>query len=267
MQKRIITLAAAVVWFIVFACQTEEHAVPTQQEVSDQALSSIAKLGFSTHNVQRLEDGAYLVEGDIILHESDFANGAQESLLQVANTEQYRTTNLVAGPRVITISVASSLGTAYVQAVDEAIARYNAEGLTITFSRVSSGGNIQIVKAGFLEQFLFLASAGFPTASGNPYNQVKVSTYQMNSQPLATKASIIAHEIGHCIGFRHTDYADRSYSCGGSASNEGASDVGAIHVPGTPTGPDANSWMLACIGSGQNRPFNANDKIALQYLY
>ena len=80
-------------------------------------------------------------------------------------------------------------------------------------------------------------------------------------------ATILAHEIGHCIGMRHTDFADRSYSCGGSPTNEGASTVGAVHIPGTPTGPDPNSWMLACIGSGQNRPFNANDKVALNYLY
>ena len=57
------------------------------------------------------------------------------------------------------------------------------------------------------------------------------------------------------------------YSCGGGTANEGASTVGAIQVPGTPAGPDPNSWMLACIGSGQNRPFNNNDKTALNYLY
>jgi hypothetical protein len=60
---------------------------------------------------------------------------------------------------------------------------------------------------------------------------------------------------------------DRSYSCGGSPTNEGASTVGAIHIAGTPTGPDAKSWMLACISSGENRPFNANDKTALTTVY
>jgi predicted Zn-dependent protease len=80
-------------------------------------------------------------------------------------------------------------------------------------------------------------------------------------------ATILAHEIGHCIGFRHTDYMDRSYSCGGAYTNEGASSVGAIHIPGTPTTADATSWMLACIGTGQSRPFNTNDRTALNYLY
>nr|MCU0383478.1 zinc-dependent metalloprotease [Cyclobacteriaceae bacterium] len=80
-------------------------------------------------------------------------------------------------------------------------------------------------------------------------------------------STILAHEIGHCIGFRHTDYMDRSYSCGGATANEGASTVGAILIPGTPSGPDAGSFMLACIGNGQNRPFNNNDKTALAFLY
>jgi uncharacterized protein YjaZ len=146
--------------------------------------------------------------------------------------------------------------------LDEALARYNAQNLSLTFQRVSSNGNIRLVKG----NGSFLASAGFPTG-GNPYGQVKVNSRAIGNQPQSTVATIIAHEIGHCIGFRHTDYMDRSYSCGGGTANEGASSVGAVHIPGTPTGPDSKSWMLACISSGENRPFNNNDKTALGYLY
>ncbi|HYH15576.1 MAG TPA: M57 family metalloprotease, partial [Flavisolibacter sp.] len=66
-----------------------------------------------------------------------------------------------------------------------------------------------------------------------------------------------------------TDYANRAYSCGGRKQNEGqaTNGVGAVHIPGTPTGGDPNSWMLACVGTNVNRPFNANDKIALNYVY
>ena len=148
-------------------------------------------------------------------------------------------------------------------ALDEALARFNAQNLQLTFTRVSSGANISVVQG----NGNFLASAGFPTNSGNPYGQVKVNSRAIGNQPQSTVATIIAHEIGHCIGFRHTDYMNRAYSCGGSPVNEGSSTVGAIHIPGTPTGPDANSWMLSCIGSGQNRPFNSNDRTALDYLY
>jgi hypothetical protein len=147
--------------------------------------------------------------------------------------------------------------------VAQALARYNVENLQVSFQLVSSNANITIVNG----NGQFLASAGFPTSAGDPFNQVTVNTRSLNGQPANTIVSVLAHELGHCIGFRHTDYMDRSYSCGGATSNEGASTVGAILIPGTPSGPDAGSWMLACIGSGQNRPFNANDLTALRYLY
>ena len=58
---------------------------------------------------------------------------------------------------------------------------------------------------------------------------------------------------------------DRDYSCSGGG-NEGDAGVGANHIPGTPTGPSANSWMLACSGGG-DRPFTASDITALRNTY
>ena len=233
-----------------------------QPEISDATLTKIYNHGFGTSYVQKTEEG-YLVEGDIILTEEFLNSVPGGNLLRIASNEQYHTTNLVTGlPRNITISSSGSVNANVSAGIDAAIARYNAEGLQITMSRVASGGNIniKIVNGGN-----YIASAGFPSG-GNPYNTVKFNkTYQSYSLGFVT--TVIAHEVGHCIGMRHTDFMDRSYSCGGAPSNEGASTVGAILIPGTPSGPDAASWMLACLSATTNRPFNANDRTALNYLY
>jgi hypothetical protein len=258
-------LAVLMASFITFSCSTKEEAVQDPQAISEATLAQIKALGFSTHNAQRT-DGGYLVEGDIVLRESDLGHAHDVKFLRVGSEEQYRTTNLVTGlPRQIRVGVSSALPSSYVAAVDEAIRRYNARGLRITFVRVSSSPNITIRSAP--SGATYLASAGFPSG-GNPFNSISVNTRAFGSNPGTNYlGSVIAHEIGHCIGFRHTDYMNRSYSCGGQPVNEGASTVGAILIPGTPSGPDPNSWMLACIGSGQNRPFNTNDITALNFLY
>ncbi len=267
MQKLIKTFAIiGIASLAVIGCKKNDIQ-PAQDEISKETLAKIYDQGFGTSNVQKIDEG-YLVEGDIVLTE-EFLNQKQVgNFLRIATNEQYRTTNLVSGTRVITIALSSKLAgkAGYPEALAEVARRYNAENLVLTFQVVSSGADITYVDS----HGQYLASAGFPTG-GNPYGTVKVNSQSIGTGTTSTFinfcATILAHEGGHCIGFRHTDYADRSYSCGGSYSNEGASSVGAIHIAGTPTGPDAGSWMLACVSRDQNRPFNANDKVALTALY
>ena len=247
--------------FAITSCKKDVKE-PVSDEISQETLTKIHNHGFGTSNVQKDEDG-YLVEGDIVLTEEFLNSTPGGNFLRIANNEQYRTTLLVTGlPRVITISSSGSVNANVSTAINNAIARYNSENLSITMQRVASGGdiNIRIVNGGG-----YIASAGFPSG-GDPYGTVKFNRQYQNWQ-LNSVTSVIAHEIGHCIGFRHTDYMDRSFSCGGSAVNEGASSVGAVHIAGTPTGPDSGSWMLSCIGNGVNRPFNNNDRTALGVLY
>lgn len=262
-MKKILSMAAIALIGGVLSCQTDEELQPVN-EVSAEALAKIRDLGFSTDNVQ-IVDGDYLVEGDILLSRNELDGSAERSTLRIAEVEQYRTFNLVKSlPRVITISVSGTVSSNFSNAVNGAIARYNAENLTISMKRVSSGGDIVIrmVNTG-----RYIASAGFPDNQGNPYREVKYAKKYSNYS-LGFMTTVLAHEIGHCIGFRHTDYMNRAYSCGsGGSEGEVTSGVGAVHIPGTPTGPDAASWMLSCLSSSTNRPFNSNDKVALGYLY
>ena len=265
MKKRFLTLASLALLFAgLNSCSKNETTQVVSEGLTADIQAKITALGFDASEAFPTE-GGYIVENDIFLSNEDLNKPMDlfKSLV-IAETEQYHTTNLVTGlPRTISIRVSTNLPTSIRTATDAAIARYNAEGLQLTFQRVTSGGDIVIKKAPAGAQYI--ASAGFPSG-GNPYNQILFNTAYANWNA-NTLATIMAHETGHCIGYRHTDYMDRSYSCGGSPYNEGDGGVGAIHISGTPTGPDAASWMLACISNGVNRPFNTNDVTALNALY
>jgi hypothetical protein len=247
-----------------FASCKKQTISNTEDAISPAVQQKVAALGFNTTNIQKVDEG-YLVEGDIILTENDLNGLATTSELVYANEEHYRTTNLVTGlPRTITVSISSGAPSYFSTALNTAIARYNALNLRLRFTRVTSGGQINVSL--FYQVSNTLGSAGFPSG-GNPFRTISMNTYWYNSSTNVNYlASIIAHEMGHCIGYRHTDYMNRSYSCGGTAVNEGSAGVGAIYISGTPSGPSANSWMLAC-SNGSDRPFTSADQTALRNVY
>ena len=258
---------------VMYSCQ-KDKSLSTEKPISEDVLTKVKALGFGTGTLVRHEDG-YMVEGDIILTEEALNSKPSYTLLRFPNTEQYRTFNTVNVTNYPLIKVALdtklSAINGYSQALTELVRRYNAENLAIKFQVVSSGAHITFVNG----NGNFLASAGFPSGAGVPYGEVKVNARAIGSGTSTTfinyLATIISHEAGHCIGYRHTDWFNRALSCGGAPTNEGqeTTGVGAVLIPGTPAKPsyDNASWMLSCIGSGVNRPFSSNDKTALNYVY
>ena len=86
-------------------------------------------------------------------------------------------------------------------------------------------------------------------------------------KPLNTIEHVIAHEIGHSSGFRHTDFFNRISCPANLQGNEGSGSDGAVHISGTPTGNDFTSVMNACVRGGTNGEFNGNDITALRNIY
>ncbi len=237
----------------------------------------IVAAGFNGNWAEKTADGSYLIEGDILLTAAQLneLSGLTAHELVVANEEHYRTTRVVSlpssGQRIITVRLGSGFPSYYSTGLDQALARYNNLNLRIRFQRVTSGGNIVITGANLGTSgggCILGQASGFPTASGNPSSGFTLSTSSCATAYLntANKADeVIAHEIGHCIGFRHTDYMNRS-SCGQN-SNEGSAGVGAVWIPGTPTTVTGtyNSWMMACTNG--NPAFSSADGTALNYVY
>ena len=237
----------------------------------------IVAAGFNGNWAEKTAEGSYLIEGDILLTTTQLQElvGVTSHEFVVANEEHFRTTNVVSvpssGQRTITVRLSSGFPSYYSTGLDQALARYNNLNLRIRFQRVTTGGNIVISAANLGTSgggCILGQASGFPSSSGNPSPGFTLSTNSCATSYLntANKADeVMAHEIGHCIGFRHTDYMNRS-SCGQN-SNEGSAGVGAIQIPGTPgtvTGT-YNSWMMACTNG--NPAFGSADGTALNYVY
>lgn len=238
----------------------------------------IVAAGFNGNWAEKTTDGSYLIEGDILLTTAQLQElvGVNPNELVVASEEHYRTTNVVSlpasGQRTITVRLGSGFPSYYSTGLDQALARYNNLNLRIRFQRVTTGGNIVISGANLGTTSsggcILGQASGFPSANGNPSSGFTLSTSSCATSYLntANKADeVMAHEIGHCIGFRHTDYMNRS-SCGQN-SNEGSAGVGAIWIPGTPTTVNGtyNSWMMACTNGSP--AFSSSDGTALNYVY
>ena len=262
---------------IFVSCESDTETIPQEQEF-DQISEKLSSLGFNVdmlHETTFNGQAGYAVEGDIFLTAEEINKmlPAQTISDQSVKTEHYRTTNIVSTPRTVAVYMDVEFNSTMQAAFDEALSRYNNLNLGITFQRASSeGADIDILSQKlqrYMGYTILGRSAGFPDEFGNPASPIVLNSDVYNPRRGSIPAdavTVIAHEIGHAIGFRHTDYMDRSFSCGGSYSNEGDADVGAVYIPGTPAGPENGSYMLAC-SNGTDRPFTQSDVTALQTVY
>ncbi len=274
--RNLTLLMAAGAAFFFTACEKEDATgLETQdQAITQDVLDKLAGFALNTNDVRIgdfvFPDGTteerYFVEDDLT-----FTREAIENLDLAGGitTEQYRTFNLVSSPRTIRVigytgGGGFGLSSRNRTGLQWAINNYNALNLGLTF-QLDFGTAYQsydIVVYRNPNNGGTGGSAGFPSG-GNPNKFVQV--YGLDNLSNNVNEHVIGHEIGHSVGLRHTDYFSRQ-SCGQNV-NEGSAGVGAVHIPGTPTGYDSTSLMLACFSTSTNGEFNSNDRTALNYLY
>lgn len=258
------------------SCSTEDD--PQADEISDEVLAQFSDLGFDVSDIQLINhrnplsgesSKQYQLEGDILIPEHQMKEMLDSEVFHIgAVGEQYRTNNLVSNNQTITVigytGGSNALDNTMRTALQWAVNNYNRLNIGLNFT-LAFGTNYQSY-----DMVVYKVngggggSAGFPSG-GNPYKFIQI---QSGTSGFGTNTTehVITHEMGHCLGLRHTDYFNRSLSCG-TGGNEGSGGVGANHIPGTPTGFDANSIMLSCFAANEDGEFGNFDEVALEYLY
>ncbi len=234
----------------------------TSEDENQEIIDNLRLAGFPDSEINVFDGKVYTGLDALVTLEA-----SREMIRDDGSTqEQYRTTNLVGtNITVICINGAAYTGV-FSTALNAAIANYNNEGLRWTMRRTTGSttgcsATITARLAGGTG-----GSSGFPSG-GRPFNVINVGP-SLSSFAVTTIEHVITHELGHTIGFRHSDFFNRSISCGGAATNEGNGGVGAILIPGTPSGATVGgSIMNSCFRSVETGNFTNSDRTALNALY
>ncbi len=203
-----------------------------------------------------------VVEGDIIIPKAQLhgrlpysSNGPLEPRFQ------YRMTSWVGTPKVqqITVNLTGlSAHTAWQTAAREAMGHWNSiPGSYVRMVEVTSGGDISVSPVCF-NGISYVAVAAHPSG-GNPGSYINVISCPGFNFSNSQRVWIMAHEFGHTLGLRHTNW---------QSLGEPASDGGAVHIPGTPTGNDPGSVMNVNLTAYTSwAGFSAADQQAVRTLY
>jgi hypothetical protein len=212
-------------------------------------------------------DDIMVVDGRVVVgRDAEVTLAASREMIQPdeAGHEQYRTRNLVSrNLKKICVDGATFSGK-FSTALDYAILNYEDLPLTFAMARTPSKDCGFTIKAVITSTGV--GSAGFPSG-GVPYGRINIGSI-LGGYDVNLIEHVITHELGHTLGFRHSDYYDRSISCG-IGGDEGKDPDGAILIPGTPsTAKEGGSIMNSCAREiGENGEFRSSDITALKALY
>ena len=261
MTTKVLVFAATCSAF-AFGC----GAAPSDADDNQEIIDNLVQAGFPIDDIQ-VYDGLVFVGRD-----AQVSLQASREMLEpdpaAGGEEQYRTTNQVA-TSITNICVNGAAFTGkFSTALTNAIANYNAQPIRWHMTRTS--GSTAGCSATITARITTGTGgvSGFPSG-GRPFNAINIgSGLQASTFPTATVTHVITHELGHTIGFRHSDFFNRSISCGGAATNEGNGGVGAILIPGTPSGATVGgSVMNSCFRQNETGRFTSTDITALNTIY
>jgi len=280
-MKNLFNIFSVLVLIImIFGCQELDSIDPVQFEQAietegegtlDPKLQKYLRdVGLSESGVKPFFEG-YLVEGDIYVSQK-VLNEYYEGVSKKGENSQYRYNDLINtvpgsiynisykfDPSVPTSSTHGWRLAAH-QAYDE---WENVRNVQLRFQEVTSG-SADITIYGYYDgsNSRAIASAARP-ALGKPGNIVYINTYYNFLQP-DEKLMTLVHEIGHSIGFHHTNYNDPANpSVGDPGPNP--NNIPGVKIAGTWVS-DAASVMNHTLTAGYSG-FTYLDQLSVRTMY
>ncbi|GGF27667.1 M57 family metalloprotease [Echinicola rosea] len=219
--------------------------------------------------VAPFRDG-YLIDGDIFISEESLierfenanSNSKRGNENQQAIANSYNQVSYTIGStKTITYYIGSSVPSVWETAISDAISEWNnVKNLAFNFVE-SSSPSADLSFTTYNEVTSTIAFADFPS-SGEPGDQISINTYYNSNTRLSTsrKKFTIAHEMGHALGFRHTNWQQRN-----EPVNDPSKDIyGANLVAGT-WNEDAVSVMNGTVSDWNG--FSFLDILAFRTVY
>ena len=246
------------------SCSIENELIEESFKISPQdnpVVEKLLKMGYQRNSIVETSD-FYLAQGDLMFSKNIKDYQGDHDL----HAKHASTNNLVSKGNVTSMTVfidpsISTLGEDdWTTAINSAINDWNGVTGSITNFVISNSNNSDIVIKSDNNSLPnnVIASAGFPL-NNQPHNTILINLNFLNNLNVSegTKRYNMAHELGHCIGFRHTNW---------DVSGEGSAGVGANLIPGTPD-QDPNSVMNGGTALFSWNGFSTFDVIALRFLY
>ncbi|WP_298779385.1 M57 family metalloprotease [uncultured Polaribacter sp.] len=229
-MKKIKLITLVLLCTFIQSCNHEDSSLIEEVKLTDEAQKTFNYLV----EVENYDPNSLKVDYDTnsFFYEDDIAisfgveeyQEERQASIKGSNNESARNrwfggTVYYSNSRNITYYVNSNFPSNYNSALYYAIRHWNAASRNINFTKVNNSKQADIVIGGYYNsRDNAWARAEIPTGNGNVGSWLSVNSNYGNSANLNTKMVLLIHELGHNLGFEHSDSTRGDYisSTGGA---------------------------------------------------
>jgi len=237
---------------MVVSCEKDSQHLYNYEESTDINYPEIiSHIGLDASSAVDMGD-YFVVEGDIML--------SKEQLLQ----EKDLSTRQVRGDYTVSLTyrydikvgIDSNIPNQWYADIQQALDKWNAT-MSVNMRIVTTSNQDILIKRN--DTLGGIAGALLPMSNGKPGSTVEINFNEFDDRSSSQKILIMVHELGHCLGLRHTNWRVDPYASG--------SYIGISGTPNTVNNPDPNSVMNWDAGGLYWNGFSYYDNIAIETIY